>query len=339
MWLTSDLEEPGAPERLALSEVLARTDEVLAAGGAAATAPCPTGFPLLDTVLSGGLRDGELSLLAGAQGLGKTTFALQVARYAAGTGRHVLYVSYEHDAINVLERLAAADVGEREGLDGRTLADVRRMLEGNGPTGTLTAALSSSPEGPEGVTALVAALSRVHVVRGRFGTDAAAVALAAAQLAGEVGASPLVVVDYVQKVSDLASDEESRMAHVAGALKDLALTLEAPVLAITASDAVGIESGSRLRTHHFRGASALAYEADVILVLNEKYDVVARHHLMYGGTNVDRLRNYAVLTVEKNRGGASHVDIQLRKRFEQARYERDGQHVAEKLVDERMYVG
>ena len=30
-----------------------------------------------------------------------------------------------------------------------------------------------------------------------------------------------------------------------------------------------------------RGSSALAYEADVVLVLNNKFDIVARHHLTY----------------------------------------------------------
>jgi replicative DNA helicase len=53
----------------------------------------PTGFPLLDDALGGGLRAGTLDLLAGAQGEGKTTFALQVARGCARTGRPVLFCS------------------------------------------------------------------------------------------------------------------------------------------------------------------------------------------------------------------------------------------------------
>jgi replicative DNA helicase len=38
-----------------------------------------------------------------------------------------------------------------------------------------------------------------------------------------------------------------------------------------------------------RGAAALAYEADVVLLLNEKFDVVARHHLVYDLGNIDRV--------------------------------------------------
>ena len=127
------------------------------------------------------------------------------------------------------------------------------------------------------------------------------------------------------------------MARVSGELKDLALSVSAPVFAISASDAAGIAEGKRLRTQNLRGASALAYEADVVLVLNDKYDVVARHHLVYGAGNAERFRSYAVLSIEKNRGGMAAVDLEFRKRFEQARYERSGKLVDEQLVDTRIF--
>jgi replicative DNA helicase len=72
--------------------------------------------------------------------------------------------------------------------------------------------------------------------------------------------------------------------------------------------------------------------------MNDKYDVVARHHLVYDAANADRFRNYVVLTVEKNRTGVDRVDLQLRKRFEQARFDTDADLVAEQLIDERLFV-
>ena len=93
-----------------------------------------------------------------------------------------------------------------------------------------------------------------------------------------------------------------------------------------------------MRTQNLRGASALAYEADVVLVLNEKYDVVARHHLVYGSANPERFHLYAVMSIEKNRGGMAGVEMEFRKRFDQARYERTGDMVAEQLVDSRVFV-
>ena len=40
---------------------------------------------------------------------------------------------------------------------------------------------------------------------------------------------------------------------------------------------------------------ALAYEADTVLMLNNKYDVVARHHLVYDAGNVERFKHWAVI--------------------------------------------
>ncbi len=322
-----------------LSDVLAATDSRLRQGEAATMRPWATGFDPLDGFLSGGLRPGELTLLGGPQGLGKTTFALQVARHVLAAGHPVLYVSYEHDAVNILERLLAAEAGERAGRDAVPLKSVRALVEGDGTAASLSDKLAETPGGAEALAAITADLDRLHVLRGGVNTSIPDIAAAAATIAAREVRHPLVVIDYVQKVAvDVgAYEEEIRMARVSGELKDLALTAGAPVFAISASDSVGITDGRRLRTQHLRGASALAYEADAVLVLNEKFDVVARHHLVYGSSNAERFRNYAVLSIEKNRGGMAGVDMEFRKRFDQARYERKGQLVAEQLVDSRVF--
>jgi replicative DNA helicase len=72
-------------------------------------------------------------------------------------------------------------------------------------------------------------------------------------------------------------------------------------------------------------------------MLNDKFDIVARHHLVFDPSNADRFRQYVVLSVEKNRSGLDRIDLQLRKRFEQARYETDALAVDEQLLDERMF--
>ena len=121
-------------------------------------------------------------------------------------------------------------------------------------------------------------------------------------------------------------------------LKDMALDQDVPVLAVVASDKEGINAGKRMRVNHLRGSSALAYEADTVLLLNNKYDVVARHHLVYNIGNVERFRHWAVLSIEKNRNGKTGIDMEFQKRFEQSRFETDGRIVAEQLVDERVFV-
>jgi replicative DNA helicase len=110
------------------------------------------------------------------------------------------------------------------------------------------------------------------------------------------------------------------------------------VLAVVAADKEGLAAGKRMRVNNLRGSSALAYEADTVLILNNKFDVVARHHLVYDIGNAERFKQWAVLTVEKNRNGKDGIDLEFAKRFDQGRFEPDGRTVVEQLVDERVFV-
>ena len=320
-----------------LLQVLEDADEVLSTGRASAAATWPTGLRPLDDVLGGGLRAGELTLVGGAQGLGKTTFALQVARNVAAAGRSALYVCYEHREQDVLERLLGMELGLHGGTEALTLAQVRRACALDGvDSGGLLERLGREPTGVEALQAVTAYAPRLHVatVAGtRTGLDDVR-----ELVRGVAGERPLVVVDYLQKVrvpGDLA-DEDERVTVVVEGLKDLALETDLPVLAVVASDKAGLDGRTRL--HHLRGSTALAYEADVALLLNDKFAVVARHHLMYGTTNAEHYKQWAVCSVEKNRSGRAGVDLEFRKRFEHGHFDPVGGHVAEQLVDDRMHV-
>ncbi|MBA2774001.1 MAG: hypothetical protein H0U36_08145 [Nocardioidaceae bacterium] len=72
--------------------------------------------------------------------------------------------------------------------------------------------------------------------------------------------------------------------------------------------------------------------------MNDKYDSVARHHLVYNVGAAERFKDWVVVTIEKNRSGTVGLDLEFRKRFDQCRFEGHGQHVAEQLVDDRVYV-
>ena len=64
----------------------------------------------LDRTLGGGIRAGELMLIGGAQGTGKTTMSLQIARNIAQSGQaNVLYICFEHDEEYLLNRMMAME--------------------------------------------------------------------------------------------------------------------------------------------------------------------------------------------------------------------------------------
>jgi replicative DNA helicase len=325
-----------------VQSVLEDAEARLAAGERAAGRAWASGFTILDTYLTGGFRAGELVLFGGPQGLGKTTWALQVARNIAERGDVALYFSFEHDAHTLLERLVAAEAGEIMGVEALPVRRVREALElQDAAAGTLEQRLEKAPGGVEAVEKVRSYASRLFIHRSSGSlTDLDEIRRTAERVRETSGDRPVIIVDYLQKVPVLNGPdvEAERVTRIVEGLKDLALELEVPVMAIVAAEKEGLVAGKRLRVGHLRGSSALAYEADVVLILNDKYDIVARHHLIYNTGNAERFRGWAVLTIEKNRSGLDRIELEFRKRFEQGRFDTDGQPVAEQLVDERVYV-
>ena len=325
-----------------LSDVLRGADAALLAGKPAAAQVWPTGFEPLDTYLAGGLRSGELTLLGGPQGLGKTTLALQMLRNVVHEGQPALMFSYEHDASTLLERLVALEAGNLRDVEAVSLRRIRESMEAvDGTRGGLEDRLAATNGGAEAVRAVAEYGEHVHLHRSSgASTTLAVIREVVEQVTRGEGRPPFVVVDYLQKVATDQTNEieEERVTRIVEGLKDLALDLDLPVLAIVAADREGLVAGKRLRVHNLRGSSALAYEADVVLLMNDKFDVVARHHLVYNVSNAERFRDYVVVTIEKNRSGLDKIDLEFRKRFEQSRFDTDGRSVDEQLVDERVYV-
>ena len=79
----------------------------------------PSGFPSLDRVLGGGLRQRDLVVLAGDVGSGKSALGLGIAIRAAGAQVPTLYLSGEMSPDRVLERALA--------LEGRASIDDLRQ--------------------------------------------------------------------------------------------------------------------------------------------------------------------------------------------------------------------
>jgi len=300
--------------------------------------PFATGFIPLDSVLNGGIRAGDLLLIGGKPGQGKTIAALQWARQMAYTGHTAIFACYEHDEITLLTRLLACELGQVI-ADAGTIDEIRldRLRAGLRAVSTGTArvrdVLDSDTLLLEAEARLRDYAERLILVRASgTRTDLPELARLVQECGGDRTA---LFVDYLQKVPVRPEppEEAERVKRVAEGLKELALGARIAIVGVAAADRLGLTS-KRLRLHHMRGSTALAYEADAAVILNDKIAVVAKAHLAYDTTRAEEFRRRVVFSVEKNRNGPSDVELEFERDFANYRFNPTGRWVAERLWHE-----
>ena len=326
-------------------DVLTDLNERVAAGMVAEFQPIATGFVPLDKTIGGGLRPGELMLIGGAQGQGKTTMALQMARNMAASGQAtVVYVCFEHEETYLVQRLMAMETF-LHGLPGKghgvKIQDVKLEVMGSYTTAAESgehARLGSSAKLRPALERIARYGSNLYLMRGTA-TASTVDNLRELVAQHQDGQRRIVlIVDYLQKVPVIPepSEEAEKVTRIVSGLKDIALSLAIPVVAIVAADREGLNA-KRLRNHHLRGSSAINYESDIILILNDKYHIVAKVNIEFNPYQAQRFRDWIVASVEKNRGGQDNVDLEFEKHFEFSCFNPTGRQTAEALVEERLY--
>ncbi|HLF99675.1 MAG TPA: DnaB-like helicase C-terminal domain-containing protein [Acidimicrobiia bacterium] len=325
------------PSATRLDVVLGSLAGRAGAGDAPLVPPFRTGLDPLDETLRGGFRSQDLVLLGGKPGVGKTMVAVQWARAMALDGADVIYACYEHSPRLLAARLLMMEVGSI--ASGSGLRDVEQIPR---HLADCAAGWATLEDVPDSRGMLSDALACMRTYAGRLwlvpaSSDVTGVAELRELVKRHGSDRTAVFVDYLQKIvpSSGGGEPNAHMAAAACDLKDLALTSNALVVAIAASTSAGLTE-TRLRPHHLRSASALAYEADVIIMLNEKVDAVSRVHLAYDPVKAETFRDYLVMSIEKNRNGPAGADLEFEKDFAYARLLAAGGHVAQRLVDGRV---
>src|SRR4051812_34312031 len=240
-----------------LDALLDETDSVLRAGGPAGATVWSTGFAALDATLTGGFRSGELVLLGGPAGHGKTTMGLQFARNVVAAGGSAVVFSYEHEGHTLLERLISMEAAERTPGEVAGVIEVRRAFESGSGGRSLREVLSDLAGGERAYAALTSYGDRLHVHESSgASTSLDEVAAVVRAVTETTGIAPFVLLDYVQKIPVDRENENERITAAAEGLKDLALEARVPVVAISAAEKEALVSGHRMRTHDLRGSSA-----------------------------------------------------------------------------------
>jgi replicative DNA helicase len=282
--------------------------------------PRPTGFPLIDESMGGGLAPEDLVILAGQPGVGKSVAAIQWARNLAKSGQRVTLACYEHSEIGMLAQLLLIEVGEMvnhsiDSTDARAVVD--HMLQGRR---SWDDAIRTVPMLGEAASRLQAYSSNLAIM----GAEGRMAGLETLENAGKE--CDVLIVDHLGKV-------HGRMVgRTAGDLKEIAVDEKISVIATTIVTDSGINE-RRVRPGQLVDAALVSHEADIEIILNDKFAIVSKNHTAFDSVRADTFRNYVVFTIEKNRRGVPHGDLEFSRDFAHRRFDPAGGYVGEHLID------
>lgn len=335
-----------------LTQVLNEANDRVVRGDLADYVPLPTGFDPLDGFIGGGLRKTELVLLGGSQGIGKTIATLQIARnIAMRPDQYVFYLSYEHTETHLLHRLlclesiSPPEIDLSRGIKLRDLYQIivaqraKEFMGRDGGAGSLQAILRDNPKTAPSLARLARYSDRMILVKASPAvTTLRAIKEMAARLCDATGGNVVVFIDYLQKIAvhpERPRDENDKVTIIVEGLKDIAMTLDVPVWAIVAADREGLKS-KRIHLFHLRGSSALDYESDIALIMNNKYQILSKDHVSFNPYTAKQFRDWVVWTIEKNRAGRAMQDMEFQLYGQHFAFDPRGQKVQQQLIDEKV---
>lgn len=262
------------PQRL--SEVMKRHLVRLDERKAGQVQAVSTGFAALDRQLNGGLRAGQLVLIAARPSMGKTSLALQIADSVAQDGRVALFCSQEMPESDIADRLIAVQ---------------RRMNLGN-----LTSGEEMTREEWDKVTcAMRNSLDSTLHIDEQGSLTLTDVATKARRVKRTAGRLDLVVVDYIQLMSGAGDNRNAEIERISRGLKQLAKDLGIPVVALSQlSRECEKRPNKRPMNSDLRDSGSLEQDADIIAFVYR--DEVYNPDSQDKGT--------AEILVRKNRQGA-----------------------------------
>lgn len=336
-----------------LTQVLNEANERVIAGDLVDYVPLPTGFDPLDGFIGGGLRKTELVLLGGAQGIGKTILTLQVARnIALRPDQYVFYLSYEHTETHLMHRLLCLESINPPELDlsrGIKLRDLYQIIvaqrakeflpNSSGGAGSLQAILRDNPKTAPSLARMARYADRMIMVKASPAvTTLRAIKEMTARLSDATGGNVVLFIDYLQKIAvhpERPRDENDKVTIIVEGLKDIALTLDVPVWSIVAADREGLKS-KRIHLFHLRGSSALDYESDIAIIMNNKYQILSKDHAAFNPYTSKQFRDWVVFTIEKNRAGRAMQDMEFQLFGQHFAFDPRGQKVQQQLIDDKI---
>ncbi len=260
-----------------------------------------SGFIELDKVL-GGLQKSDLIIVAGRPGAGKTSFALSIAyNVSVRSHKRIAIFTLEMSASQLVERLIAqvADsiITEYPGDYERFRVDSQKLRKGD-----------ITDEQYSVLAKAIGELAQAHIYIDETSlVTPLEMRSKARRLAAELGGLDLIIVDYLQLMTDRTRSENrvQEMSNISRQLKFLARDLDVPVLAGSQlSRAVEARNDKRPMLSDLRESGSIEQDADVVIMLHrDKTYYPTKESWERAFPNKEYPENVADIIVAKHRHG------------------------------------
>jgi replicative DNA helicase len=210
------------------------------------TTGVPTTFKKLDKY-TGGFQGGQLIVLAGRPGMGKTSVAISFLIHAAKVGKKVFMASLEMTSARLMDKVlcSEAEINHADYKGGRLSDDDRNKAEG-----------SLDEFAKWGVTFnddMVSNIDQIHAI---------------AKAQKERGGLDFLIIDYLQlmRSRERAGNREQEVSQISRATKMMAVDLDIPILLLAQLNR-GVEErpDKRPMLSDLRESGAIEQDADIVL--------------------------------------------------------------------------
>ena len=221
----------------------------------------PTGFADVDNLFHG-LRGGDLVILAARPGVGKTSFALNMAVNAAKAGTAVAFFSLEMSAGQLVQRILCAEA----------LVNLSSIRSGNVQEGDLNAIVDACGK-----------LSNLDL----FIDDSPGLSILEARAKArrelrrlKEGQRGLIIVDYLQLMQPPSTRRDGNRAvevgEISRGLKVLAKEMDMPVIALSQLSRAVEQRGTSKRPmlSDLRESGSIEQDADIVAFIDRSMDEI-----------------------------------------------------------------
>lgn len=216
-----------------------------------------TGFSDLDRLLGGGLRPGQMIVIAGRPGMGKSTVAMDIARNAAIARKLTVAVfSLEMATMELFDRIVSAEARIPHHV----------LVSGNLGEDDWTRSTRAADPMSKAPLWLHCRKATIRQIQNKCAT-----------LKAREGALDLVVIDYLGlvPVDRRYGSREQEVASVSTAIKGMAMDLEVPVIAVHQLNRESEKrTDRRPQLSDLRDSGSVEQDADVVIFVyrDDYYD-------------------------------------------------------------------